>query len=603
MKKNKYIGIMMLAATMLTATSCSDFDDYNTVVEDVAPAANQTLWENIKQDSQLSDFANLLQKVGYDSILNATQCYTVWAPLNGTYDATVYQNYGKDALLRQFVNNHIAQYTHRASGQFNDRILMLNAKSYDFLGADNFTFDGVALNKANLPSNNGIMHTLNGVANFYPNLYEFVTDTLLNKAYGIDSLSSFFRRYETSYLDTENSVPGPIVNGLQTYVDSVIITENSLWRSLNFKMNVEDSTYTMLAPTNKAWNSTYDKIKNSFNYIGTTKAQAFIPDSRKGAEGATIAQSPKSITMDASMLADSLATYYMTRYLSFSNNNVYNRWLIGEPSYLGTDTLYTTTRNKLSNPADILAQTTTEVKMSNGVARIVDSLAVSSWETYNPELYYSASSSYNQARILNGTTSSVQVTSTNVDPTKVDLSESRETNYRYLWIEPSGNYSKPELDLYLEDVLSTTYDIYCIFVPQNVDKTKSTAETKPNRVIFTLNYCDKSGNLKEETFLNENQDAEAFRTKYKLANTATNRNTIYAFTNDTSKVDTMYVGEFTFPVCYRGLGEGYCPNIKITSPFSAVTGAVRNDFSRDLRIAGILLKPKELVEFEEKNKK
>ena len=600
MKKNKYIGIMMLAATMLTATSCSDFNDYNTAVEDAVPAANLTLWQNIKQDSQLSDFANLLEKVGYDTILNASQSYTVWAPLNNTYDATAYQNLGKNALLRQFVNNHIAKYSHRASGQFNERVLMLNAKSYDFLGNGDFTFDGVSLNKANLPNNNGVMHTLNGVANFYPNLYEFVTDTLLNKAYGIDSISSFFRRYETSYLDTERSIVGPIVNGLQTYVDSVIVTENSLWYSLNFKMNKEDSTYTMLVPTNKAWNSTYNKIKNSFNYIGTTRAQAFIPDSKKGAEGATIAQTPISITMDANMLADSLATYYMTRYLSFSNTNVYNRWLIGEPSYLGRDTLYTTTRNKLTNPTDILEQTTSEVKMSNGIARVVDSLAVSSWETYNPELYYSASSSYNQARIINGVPSSVQITSNNVDPTKVDLTESHQTNYRYLWIEPSGNYSKPELDLYLEGVLSTTYEIYCIFVPQNVDMTKSTAVTKPNRVIFTLNYCDKNGTLKEQLFLDENQDAQAFRTKYKLANTATNKNTIYAFSNDTSKVDTMYVGEFTFPVCYRGLGEGYCPNIKITSPFSAVTGTVRNDFSRDLRIAGILLKPKELVEFEEK---
>ena len=593
----------MLAATMMTAASCSDFSDYNKAVVDATPEAGQTLWQNIQQNSQLSDFANLLQKVGYDSILNASQYYTVWAPLNGTYDASTFQSLGKDALLRQFVNNHIANYSHRASGKFNERILMRNEKSYDFTGGENFTFDGVTLNTANLPSSNGIMHTLNGVANFYPNLYEFVTDTLLNKAYGIDSLSNFFRRYETSYLDTEHSVPGPIVNGLQTYVDSVIITENTLWNSLNFKMNSEDSTYTMLAPTNKAWNSTYNKIKNSFNYIATTKSQAFIPDARKGAEGATIATSPQSVTIDASVLADSLATRYMTRYLSFSNNNGYNRWLVGEPSYLGSDTLYTTTRNKLSSPQDLLAQTTATVKMSNGVARIVDSLAVAPWETYNPELYYYAASSYNLARVATGTMSSVQVTSNNVDPAKVNLQDSYMSEYSYLWVEPSGNYSKPEVDIYLNDVLSTTYEIYCIFVPENVDKTKSTVETKPNRVIFTLNYCDKSGNLKDQVFLDENQDAEAFRTKYNLANTATNKNTIYAFSNDTSKVDTLFVGEFTFPVCYRGLGDGYCPNIKITSPFSAVTGAVRNDFTRDLRIAGILLKPKELVEFEEKNKK
>ena len=603
MKNNKYIGTLMLAATMMTAASCSDFSDYNKEVADAAPAASQTLWQNIQQDGQLSDFASLLQKVGYDSILNASQYYTVWAPLNGTYDASVFQSLDKDALLRQFVNNHIANYSHRASGIFNERILMRNEKSYDFTGNGTFTFDGVTLNAANLPSNNGIMHTLNGVANFYPNLYEFITDSQLNKSYGIDSVSNFFRRYETSYLDTEHSVTGPIVDGLQTYVDSVIITENTLWNSLNFKMSSEDSTYTMLVPTNKAWNSTYNKIKNSFNYISTTKAQAFIPDARKGAEGATIATNPQSVTIDASMLADSLATRYITRYLSFSNNNGYNRWLVGEPTYLGRDTLYTTTRQKLSSPQNLLAQTVAEVKMSNGVARVVDSIAVAPWETYNPELFYSAVSSYNLARVATGTMSSVQVTSNNVDPAKVNLQDSYSSDYRYLWVEPSGNYSKPEVNIYLNDVLSTTYEIYCIFVPENVDKTKSAVETKPNRVIFTLNYCDRSGNLKEEVFLDENQDAEAFRTQYKLTNTATNKNTIYAFTNDTSKVDTLFVGEFTFPVCYEGLGDGYCPNIKITSPFSAVTGNVRNDFTRDLRIAGILLKPKELVEFEDKNKK
>ena len=40
----------MLAATMLTAASCSDYDDYNTVPTDAQAGANQTLWENIVGD-------------------------------------------------------------------------------------------------------------------------------------------------------------------------------------------------------------------------------------------------------------------------------------------------------------------------------------------------------------------------------------------------------------------------------------------------------------------------------------------------------------------------------------------------------------------------
>ena len=58
MKTNKYIGMAMLAVAMLAA-SCSDFDDYNTAVTDANASAGQTLWENIKGNSQLSDFAAL----------------------------------------------------------------------------------------------------------------------------------------------------------------------------------------------------------------------------------------------------------------------------------------------------------------------------------------------------------------------------------------------------------------------------------------------------------------------------------------------------------------------------------------------------------------
>ena len=51
MKKIKYIGTMMLAVGMLTAVSCSEFDDYNKEVADAIPSGNQTLWQNIQQNT------------------------------------------------------------------------------------------------------------------------------------------------------------------------------------------------------------------------------------------------------------------------------------------------------------------------------------------------------------------------------------------------------------------------------------------------------------------------------------------------------------------------------------------------------------------------
>jgi len=126
----------------------------------------------------------------------------------------------------------------------------------------------------------------------------------------------------------------------------------------------------------------------------------------------------------------------------------------------------------------------------------------------------------------------------------------------------------------------------------------------PNRVIFTLNYCDEKGALKDYTFLDESEEnISAFQERFNLTDNNTNRTTIRAFSNNPKLLkDTVYLGDFTFPVCYAGLGDEYRPNIKITSPFSVFNRNLMAAYTRDLRIAAIIMKPKELVAFEESNK-
>lgn len=609
-KNIKYYVVTSFVSCAICAvfTACSDFDDYNKVTPDVNTSAGQTLWENIKGNAQLSDFAALVQKAGFDDELNQTQYYTVWAPLNGTYNAAEFQGMSNSALVRQFVKNHIAPYAHSASGNIDERILMLNEKSYNFTGASSYTFDDVTLNQTNLPNSNGLLHTLDGVATFYPNLYEFVTDPVLADGKELDSLRQFFLKYETTYLDTEKSVVGSIVNGMQTYVDSVMVTENTLWRTLNAKINNEDSTYTFLMPTNSTWSKTYDHIKGYFNYLPTTTAQTF--------SGTTITN--VSYDVDNAYLQDSLANLYLTGFLIYSNNDAYNQWVERTPSTLGSDTLRTTTRTKLSNPTDILAQTKERLKMSNGVAHIVDSLAFFPWETYAPELTYRVTRGDIQAAVKTGYAQTVTVE--NPDPTKIDVEElaskGGDGTFKYLHVEPNSTSTKPELDLYLPDVCSTTYDFYCVFVPQSVEQGDATLQM-PNRCIFTLNYCDENGKLQNYVFKDESEENKQWFNDYyehvkdsilaaggKVSGNP-DANTIASFSNDVTKVDTLYLGEFTFPVSYSGLrlnDEYVCPNLKITSPFSPFNAALMAGFERDLRIAAIILKPKELVEFEDSEK-
>jgi hypothetical protein len=60
----------------------------------------------------------------------------------------------------------------------------------------------------------------------------------------------------------------------------------------------------------------------------------------------------------------------------------------------------------------------------------------------------------------------------------------------------------------------------------------------------------------------------------------------------------MFVGTFTFPVAYRGLGEKIYPNLKITTDFNVFDRTAMEQYTRDLRIASIILRPVEQDEYE-----
>ena len=549
----------MAAAALLAATSCSDFSDYNdTPVSDVQQA-DRTLWENISQNDQLSDFATLVKKAGFDDELSQPHYYTVWAPLNGTYDASSLMSADSATVLYQFVKSHIAEYNHSVSGLVDERIHALNRKSFAFEGDGQYTYAGQTLRQLNLPNSNGIMHLLDGAARFYPNLYEY-----LFSCEGIDSVATFFKRYETSVLDTKNSVLGPTINGKQTYIDSVMITSNSLLNRIKAKLDKEDSTYTMLVPTNEAWQAHYDKISKCYNYINTTVAQNI--DEATSTSNAPTA----SVTVDAAYTKDSLTRLHLVSDLVYNNNNYYNNWLIDD-TVEPYDTLYSTTYGYMTNPQEIMSRVIDRETMSNGTFCLVDSLAFRPWESW----CYSLGQSPLNSRTWTGSNTIVYIDNTLFDAIKYVPKNPAQKQLGYLWVTPLSNYGKPQLDVKLRNVLSTTYNIYIVLAPgQDVgEDADGNKFLKPNMLDFTLSYCDAKG---------------------KLATQKLNQKVV----NDPTRVDTLAVGTFTFPVAYAGLGDNVYPNLKITTDFGVFDKAKMAAYTRDFSIISILMRPVELEEFE-----
>ena len=549
----------MAAAVLLAATSCSDFSDYNdTPVSDVQQA-DRTLWENISQNDQLSDFATLVKKAGFDDELSQPHYYTVWAPLNGTYDASSLMSADSATVLYQFVKSHIAEYNHSVSGLVDERIHALNRKSFAFEGDGQYTYAGHTLRQLNLPNSNGIMHLLDGAARFYPNLYEY-----LFSCEGIDSVATFFKRYETSVLDTKNSVLGPTINGKQTYIDSVMITSNSLLNRIKAKLDKEDSTYTMLVPTNEAWLAHYDKISKCYNYINTTVAQNI--DEATSTSSAPTA----SVTVDAAYTKDSLTRLHLVSDLVYNNNNYYNNWLIDD-TVEPYDTLRSTTSGYMTNPQEIMSRVIDRETMSNGTFCLVDSLAFRPWESW----CYSLGQSPLNSRTWTGSNTMVYIDNTFFDDIKYVPKNPAQKQLGYLWVTPLSNYGKPQLDVKLRNVLSTTYNIYIVLAPgQDVgEDADGNKFLKPNMLDFTLSYCDAKG---------------------KLATKKLNQKVV----NDPTRVDTLAVGTFTFPVAYAGLGDNVYPNLKITTDFGVFDKAKMAAYTRDFSIISILMRPVELEEFE-----
>ena len=246
-----------MAAATLLAASCTDFSDYNEAYQDGLPGSDKTLWENIEERPELSEFASLLTKVGFDKELSKSRFYTVWAPENSTFDFATYDQMDSATLVDRFIMNNVADYNYVVSSPESKRLAVLNEKVYTMQNENGITFANNDIVVPNIPSSNGTLHITQGAALYLPSIYEYIFD---QKEAGVDTaVADYLEKYQNVYLDVENSVVGPIDTlGQQTYIDSVMVTINTMTTQLGAYIDEEDSMYTMLMPTDEAYKKAYD---------------------------------------------------------------------------------------------------------------------------------------------------------------------------------------------------------------------------------------------------------------------------------------------------------------------------------------------------------
>ena len=463
MKKGIIKTLAFGAIIALAFTACNDqWNEHNQVKEELN--STETLWDIISKKGELSEFASMLKRTGYDKLLQQNRYYTIWAPKNGfgyTED--------NDSLLQvEFVENHIADYRYNASGILNEnQVRMINNKYIFFDGAGNdYTFKGKKLVTKNIPAKNGVLHIIDGYANFTANIWE-----QLAKVDSLSEINSFLKSYNINYFDEASSVQGPIVNGQITYLDSVVVLQNEWFNYIGYLAR-EDSSYYMIAPTNKAWREMYQKALTYFIYpstkfggdslqrINAASAMCRHLVFSRAANGLKVIDDPRT--------KDSLSSnWYMTRHSSFPN----------KVTFRGDEY-----KNLFNNLVEM-------DELSNGKLYVTDTYNFDPIKCWHDTIKIEGEDMINIEVTENSTLRDVK--SIPRDSVNIYRHVSRGSYGEFYPKNASGN---AKLTVTINKVLSAPYLVKCVFVPPTIlDKT---AVFQQNLMNLQLKYVDEAGKVK-----------------------------------------------------------------------------------------------------------
>ena len=460
------------AALPLALSSCSDTWDNHYEQADNNPTS--TLLQHIQDQPQLSDFLALLKKthvynnnhvtgVTFADLLESDQALTVWAPVNGSFNAdsllALCQTAQGDSTVGQhFIMNHMAHSLYNMNGQTNQNVLMLNNKFLPLTATSLLNAQTIA-DKCNVAATNGLLHVVSDDVQYNYNVYEALTSLPEFTHFG-----QFLSHYEKQELDEERSIQAGLVDGQKIYSDSVMVKENSLFRIFDQIMS-EDSTFMMLAPDAALWQTAYQEAAQYFNYGSALKA-------------------------------DSISEYWT--YISLMSDLIYNR----KVQHAAQDSVFSTSFKPREWPYHVYYHPFAD----NGIlsaANIKDTLQCSNgalyrlkqWPFTPQDLYFHPITTQGERE------ASIRDYKDCTMNYRAVLADSV-SGYGYLDIVNRTSTSNWTATFEIANTLSGTYDIFAVILPKTVYNVNS-RDFKPNKFKATLSYVDLDGKLREQDYPTE----------------------------------------------------------------------------------------------------
>ncbi len=607
MNNIKYLSGLALALVLLFS-SCSDKDHFS-----VEQMGSETLWENINNNENLSNFAAVLNATGYADKLATSQMFTVFAPVNENFTAAesqaLIEQYNKEkaagvkdeknTVIKEFLQNHIALYNYTTSGE--DQVMslrMMNGKGSMYTST---SLSGVEYLTKDVLASNGVLYTLKNVIPYYQNIYEFIkTETGGDE--GLDSLANFLYNYHFTEFVPEESTKGEIVDGKQQYLDSVTYVRNEILEDwIDARLDSEDSSYYAVLPTNKAWKEQYDVNKYFFKYVHNSQSPDTVVSSElrdsfeyilprvniiAGAQFSRT-QNPKLGTGEVvDSVKSPLAIRYAQRKLAYGSydKRVYE--------YM------TPYEVQASVPSSGIFVDTDSTMCSNGVAFKANEWKIQRGNTFLQDRSVDAEYS--------SSIDSVYYVGLNSDkfgkPSWItrDVKSSSEfynqvMNNQYQKLQSNNNSMSGVMFKFTNVLSNVWYDIYVVTVPSEASS-HDYGDDLPTRFQATL-YCKNEEGL---------QDSIEFKTAYDPSKTYGRgsmkiedfgdisfdtdypRNNPYSYETDPTKVHYVRVGRIKFPTCTYGLPD---PMVKMRIEVNVYTAQVGLTKSKNLYIDRVILSP------------
>ena len=528
----------MVSCGIATAlTSCSEWDDHYEG-NGSAAGSDQTLWQQLTQNPQLSDFCQVLEQtkvfrmhkktpVSYAQLLEGGQSFTVVAPLNGTFNRDsllelVKTNQGDSVVEKSFVFNHLS----RQASSLKDveqQMLMLNSKH---VTTKTGSIEGVTVSAGNLHAKNGVLHITERPLPYKYNLYEALCDMPDMNPVGLS-----LRQYEQDYFSADESVSSGIVEGVPVYVDSVIIEYNRMLQGIGL-INNEDSTYWAVAPSAQGWEQAWDEATKYFVYDEKVLKRDSI----------------QHYWTTRALLED--AIFNMTDQHNTQDSLVSVPYLSWRKGYVSGKPVFHVFKEPFA-PGGILYGAES-VSCSNGMLYKTKAWPFTPTQTYLKELW-----SEGEATWL---ITSEKDCSYNIRRVIADnISENA-----YLQILPSTGTSNWDLTFRVNNTLSGDYDICAIILPKAVSN-QTNPDLRPCKFKAFINYVDEKG--KEKTFDCGDQQ----------------------FQSNPEKVDTIVLAEaFHFPACNYDQQD-----IKVSVKLQcSILARETSRFAREMYLDCIYLRPR-----------